>query len=69
MQADPNAAELLAASEGPGAESAVAHLAQWAPAMILRALQMMSGPQGSREAVRAYALRSLLTCNPEQVLV
>jgi len=42
-------------------------LALWAPAPLLQALAMLGGPAGGVPAVRAYALRSLEGCDPEQV--
>lgn len=38
------------------------------PVPPAQALQLMSGDLGQHAAVKAYALRSLLTCPPEQVL-
>lgn len=37
--------------------------------VVFQALVMLGGPAGGVPAVRAYALRSLRTCVPEQVLV
>jgi len=42
-------------------------LALWAPAPLLQALAMLGGQAGGVPAVRAYALRSLEGCDPEQV--
>lgn len=44
-------------------------LALWAPAPLLQALAMLGGPAGGVPAVRAYAVRSLEGCDPEQVRV
>lgn len=65
VQAAPKAAELLAAWSRD--ESALTQLQQWDQALILQALQMMSGPHGQQRDVRAYALRSLHACDPKQV--
>ncbi|KAK9840723.1 hypothetical protein WJX81_000166 [Elliptochloris bilobata] len=69
VQALPKAAALLAtpAAARAGVGAALAHLATWAPAPLLQALEMMSGPAARVPAVRAYALRSLHACNPQQV--
>ena len=65
IQNSAKAAGLLADSCTDGA--ALAQLKYWAPSRLLQALGMMSGPQGQQASVRAYALRSLHTCPPEQV--
>ena len=65
IQTSAKAAGLLADSCTDGAT--LAQLKYWAPSRLLQALGMMSGPRGQQEAVRAYALRSLHTCPPEQV--
>ena len=44
-------------------------LALWAPAPLLQALAMLGGQAGGVPAVRAYALRSLEGCDPEQVRI
>ena len=35
--------------------------------MVLQALVMLGGPAGRVDTVRAYALRSLKACHPDQV--
>lgn len=64
LRSVPAAAELVAQGSAGGALS---QLESWEPAAILQALHMLSGPQGQLPEVRAYALRSLHTCIPEQV--
>lgn len=53
-----------AAPQGAGALGALAY---WAPLPLLPALALLSSHAASNPAVRAYALRSLHTCNPFQV--
>ena len=45
----------------------LASLAHWAPLPLLPALALLASPSASNPAVRAYALRSLHTCDPFQV--
>ena len=64
LQGSPKAAVLLAsATQNP---EILSHLKFWAPATLLQALQLMSRPEGRQQSVRAYALRSLHICPPEQ---
>lgn len=64
VQRSPKAAELLA--EAARDRQLLEQLQSWQPALILQALYMMTGPGGQQPDVRAYALRSLLACNPQQ---
>lgn len=68
FQEMPEAALMLAT---PGAASGGApelgHLAHWATTPLLQAMALMSGPAARHASVRAYALRSLHACPPEQV--
>ncbi|KAK9812698.1 hypothetical protein WJX72_002251 [[Myrmecia] bisecta] len=66
IQELPGAACILAGACPPGS-ALLDHLAHWAPMPLLQAMALMSGASGRNPAVRAYALRSLLTCPPEQV--
>ncbi|KAK9821480.1 hypothetical protein WJX74_000721 [Apatococcus lobatus] len=54
---------------GQGKAAAQGALACWAPLPLLPALALLSSTAASNPAVRAYALRSLHTCNPFQVAV
>lgn len=65
IQTFPGAAALLVLSTDNPA--VLSHLRHWAPTDLLNALQLMSGSKGAHPVVRAYALRSLHTCPPEQV--
>ena len=64
VQESPKAAVLLSSSTAHA--ETLSHLKFWAPATLLQALQLMSRPEGRQTSVRAYALRSLHTCPPEQ---
>ena len=67
LQALPSAAVMLAVATNDAA--VLTQLQRWAPAHFLQALTMLAGAQGQHPAVRAYALRSLHTCPPEQVRI
>lgn len=52
---------------GDAAGGALDQLAYWAPMPMLVAMSMMAGEAGQHPTVRAYLLRSLYACLPEQV--
>jgi len=67
VQKYPEAAALLVYSS-PADSALLRQLQHFAPSNMIDALQLMSGGYGSLAAIRAYALRSLHTCPPEQVI-
>ena len=67
LQSFPRAAELLAS--GTRDPIVLANLKSWAPGELTRSLHLLSSECGKNPIVRQYALRSLDTCNPDQVRI
>ena len=67
LQSFPRAAELLAS--GTRDPTVLANLKSWAPGELTRSLHLLSSECGKNPIVRQYALRSLDTCNPDQVRI
>lgn len=65
LRRNPRAAELL--SFVTTDNTILQNLKYWSPGPLLQSLHTMSSSHGKHPEVRAYALRSLDTCDPNEV--